>query len=99
LEIAAERIRCRHRIEVAVESQDMENRDVGADGHAHPSILDGSQRGDGHAGPLCDQLRRQASTEPGGANALAKLGKPAFYRREQLCHTLCHAIIISYYTL
>jgi hypothetical protein len=96
LEIAAERIRCSDRIEVAVESQDMENRGVGADGHTHPSMLDGPERGDGHAGPLRDQLRRQAATEPGDAKTLAKLGKSAFYRREQLCHAFCHAIILPY---
>jgi hypothetical protein len=41
-------------------------------------MLDGPERGHGHAGPLSDQLRRQAAAEPGGTNTFAKPSKPTF---------------------
>ncbi|GAC1424437.1 MAG: hypothetical protein NVSMB5_18430 [Candidatus Velthaea sp.] len=72
LKIAAQWIRRRDQIEIAVEPKDVQDRGIRADRDPHASVLDAPQRHDRHACPFRDEFCREPPTESSRAEAVAK---------------------------
>jgi len=95
LQIAPERIGVRDPIEISIEAEHVQHGGVRTDRDAHPAALDAPKRHDGHPGSLGNQFRRQAAPQPRSPDALSKVRKPAFNRREECSDALRHAIILA----
>ncbi len=95
LEITAEGIDRRDRIEIAVEPKNVQNGGIRSYGDAHAAVLDVPQRHHGHTCPLRDEFCREPAAEPSCANSFTEARKSAFHRREQRSYSLCHAIILA----